>query len=359
MLLWIAGLLGGSALAQQVDLHEALIRSSRVGVLPFANLSGVTSASGDVLSLVRIELTRKAADVADSATTAASLRKLRIRNASELSVDEARSLARDLDVRYLLIGSVERYQQLDSAAEVAVSARLLDVATGNIVWVSAATLKQNPSTRLLGLGSKGNVSRLARSAVNSLLKDFRYSRKPGSRVVTDLRLKRKKSEPLPCRKIALVTFGNETATNFAGNMVADQLYAALFRRGFELVDPGRVREVMVAGQDLMQGEISDTLLQKLRDDLGVDFVLTGTVSRFETNRSEFADAPVVAFEARLIDTATANLVWAKTVSREGADSAWILGIGYCHSLLELSNRLARVFAADIPVTRRKIEDGVK
>lgn len=326
----------------------------RVAIMPLSNYSAWTAAPVEALPLLREELLRRSVDVADSAATAAALRKLRIRNAAELSGADARALADDLNVRYLLMGAVDRCLEADSAAEVALSARLLDAQSGAVVWTAAVNFRQDPSTTLLGLGRQGHRQQLLRIAAKQLVKEFRVQRKPRSRIVTALALNPRTPLPLSGRKIAVVTFGNESATNFAGHIVAGQLFAELFRRGFDLLDPGRVREIMIAGKDLMQGEISADLLTRLHDDLQADYVLTGTVSHFESARADNSAAPSVAFEARLVESATARAVWAVALQREGRDSAGLLDIGYCHSLLELSDRMVRDLVHRIPVQRTRL-----
>jgi hypothetical protein len=156
-------------------------------------------------------------------------------------------------------------------------------------------------------------------------------------------------DTLPCNRILLLTFGNETSVRFAGHVVTNQILSALHQSGFDIVDPGRVREVMLSQREFMQGEISTKLRSKLYEELGVDFILTGTVSHYTTIRSpQMLDEPTVTFEARLIDARQGNIVWARAFAREGKDTAWILNFGHVYGLGTLSNRMARKLARAIP-----------
>jgi TolB-like protein len=345
-LFWLAAASFASA-----DL-SLVMRSSRVAVMPFGNLSEAPEASRSVMSLVRQRLEARSVELADSAALMAVLRKYRVRNTTELSATDAQSVAEEVSVRYLLLGSIDRYTETDSSAEVALSARLLDVATSNVVWAGSATEYGDPRVRLLGVGAHHPLT-LAQYAADDLLKDFRLGRPQNSPIVQAVRLRGEDPLERPCHKVMLVTFGNESETNFAGNIVANEVLTALLHRGFSLVDPGRVREMMLGSKDLVQGEISRELLVKCGRDLGADFVLTGTVSRFESQRGQLFEEPAVAFEARLIDTKKGDVVWAKMYSRDGKDSAWLFNIGYVHGLADLSRRMCRQLVWDLPVIRSR------
>jgi len=347
LLLW--GALGAVA---DADL-SALMKLSNVAILPFANLAETPDATVPVMMRVRSELTRKTVALADSNSVAGALRKYRVRNTSELDLAETQSVALESSSRYLLTGSIDRYATGDSTAEVALSARLLDVGAGTIVWANSVALHKDPRVNFLGLGSH-RVDWLAKDAVHELFESFRLQFPLRMKMVQAIRQKGKTPPELPCRKVLLVTFGNESDTHFAGNILANELLSAMLRRGFTLVDPGRVRETMLDSRELMQGEISTDLLKKCRDELGADFVLTGTVSRFESVRDASFDDPAVAFEARLVDTQRGDLVWAKTYTRDGRDAAWMFDIGFVHGLAVLSEHLSRHVADDLPVRRARM-----
>lgn len=339
----------------QADLFKRLSQSSRVAVLPFTNYSGEPAALTEVMPLVQEQLQRRAADLVDPASVSAALRGNRIRNTSELASSEMLTLAAELNARYLLIGTIDRYSETDSVAEVAVSARLLDAASSSVAWAGWESKHFDPRPRFLKIGGAGHADILAQQVTRQLFQDFAYARPARDRVVRGLLLNGKRQPAVPCRKVAVVTFGNESPTNFAGNLIAGALLAALYRRGFELVDPGRVREVMLAERNVMQGEISVDLLRRCREELQADFVLTGTVSRFETAPDEAGDAPSIAVDARLIDAASGSLVWGRSLTREGRDSAGLFDIGYCHGLTPLCMRLARTLVATLPAQRVRPE----
>lgn len=332
---------------------DLLSQSSRVALLPFATLMEDPEIAPQVMAKVRKQLQANAVDLADSGAVADVLRKYRIRNTTDLSLGEAQSVAAETDARYLILGSVDRYDETDSTAEVAFSARLLDVPSSRIVWANSAVVHGDPRTHVFGMGAH-HAETLAMRAIRELFKGFRHDVPPKQKMVQAIRMRGGNPVERPCRKIVIVTFGNESATHFAGNIVANELFSALFKRGFTLIDPGRVREIMLDSKKLMQGEISSQLMARCNQDLGADFVLTGTVSRFESVRGPQFEEPTVAFEARLIDVTKGEVVWAKTYSREGKDSSWIFNLGYVHGLTIMSQRLTHRLAWDLPVRRARL-----
>jgi len=329
---------------------STVARSSRVAVLPFADLAEATDAVPRVMARVRSELTGKAVELADSNVIEDALRKHRIRDTAELDLAESQAVALESSSRYLLMGSIDRCDEGDSSAEVAFSARLLDVSSACIVWANSVAIERDPRTNFLGLGSH-RMDGLVKDAVRKLFRDFRTDPPPRMNVVQALKLDGRATPEIPCRRIMLVTFGNESETHFAGNIIANELLSALTKRGFVVIDPGRVREMMLTAKELMQGEISPDLLKKCGAELGADLLLTGTVSRFVSVRGQLYDEPAVSFEARLLDVKRGEPVWAKSYSREGKNSSWIFSWGYVHGLTQLSERMSRRLADDLPVRR--------
>ena len=175
---------------------------------------------------------------------------------------------------------------------------------------------------LLMLGKAATPADLAPPVAAAALPAFSPEPRPlPARRVQAIHAPHHRADVRACRRIAVVIMGNESATRFAGHIVTNQLLAALHRAGFTIVDPGRVRELMLDARELTQGEMSAALLARCRDELGADFLLTGSVSDYSSSRLAGFDAPSAAFEARLIDTARGDLIWARSYAREGKDSA--------------------------------------
>ncbi len=337
----LCGTLGAQTLPDSVALS-----ATRLVLLPPANLSGTAAAAQIVTAALRQTLARRV-ELVDSGAVADVLRAHRIRSTSELSGAEVATLARELQTRYLFVGSIDRYQSQDSSAEVALSARLIDATTGEVVWLSHANAQADRRTRVLMLGKNATPAGLTPHVTARLCRHFRLNPSRQTRHVRAIHAPRHRADIRVCRRVAVVIMGNESATRFAGHIVTNQLLAELQRAGFSAVDPGRVRELMLNAQELTQGEIAAGLLTRCRDELGADFLLTGSVSDYASSRDAGFDAPRAAFEVRLIDTTRGDLIWAKNYARTGEDSAWLFNFGYVHGLTGLSHRMAREAAHDL------------
>jgi TolB-like protein len=333
------------ALHAQSGLDSLFGDSRRVALIPPANLSGTPTAAPIVTPALRHALAARVA-LADSDSVSAILREYRIRNTSELSGADVEHLARDLHARYLFVGGIDQYLPGDSSAEVALSARLIDAVSGELVWLNHAAVHSDQRTRLLMLGDAPQPSGLIHRAVRELCRGFRVPPSAGNGIRA-IHTPGHRADIHPCRRVAVLIMGNESDTRFAGYIITNQLLTTLHRAGFAVIDPGRVRELMLDARELTQGEMSAALLARCRNELGADFLLTGSVSDFTSTRSSAFDQPSVAFEARLIDTARGDLVWARSYARTGRDSATLFNLGYVHGLTELSFSMARQVAHDL------------
>jgi TolB-like protein len=339
----------------QIDLYEAFVKSPRAAVLPFANLAEVPEVIPEIMEAVRAELQRKSIEIADPDSVATVLRKYRVRNTAELTVRQVETLSDALLVDYLIVGAVDRYQQTETSAEVALSARLLCAASVNNEWSASVAIHSDDRFALLGLGRMRQANELAKRVVTKLFRDLGRRRLSRDTSVRAIRVHgTNQQDTQPCRRVSVLAFANDSPVRFAGHIVTNQLLSALYRSGFEVVDPGRVREIMLRNGALFQGEISKELLSEFHEELGVDFVLTGTVSRYTTVRTpQLVDEPSVALEARLVDTQRGEVVWGQSFAREGKDSAWLFDVGYVHGLATLSQRTAQRVARTIPAVRSR------
>ena len=315
----------------------------------------IPEVTPDIMEIIRTELTRKSIELADPVAVSQVLRKYRVRNTSELSVHQVQILSKELVVGYLVVGSIDRYLQTETSAEVALSARILSAPSIHIEWSASVALHTDEAFAPLGIGRIPQVERLTHRAVMKLLKDVRLQMSPKRRQVYQIRIRNKShQETPPCQRLLLLPFGNETPTRFAGRIVTQQMLSALHRAGFEIIEPGRVREEMLSKHDYMRGETSVELRSGFLEDLGADFILTGTVSRFVTVRTpQMLDEPSAAFEVRLVDVRKGEIVWAEILECEGEKSPWPFKLGYIHGLGTLSNRMVKKIVRKLPAVRSR------
>ena len=331
----------------QVDIFHAFYRTSRVAVLPFLNLSGLPEATTPIMESIHLKLNNMAIETANDSVVRQILRQYRIRNTSDLSVSDMQTVANDLDVRYLLVGVIDRFALADSSAEIALSARLIDAATTEVVWAKSIAFSRDPRTRILSVGSRTDTSKVIANTTNKLLRQFNFFRPNQLRPIDTIKFGGDLSNSVPCATMVVVAFANETGTPFAGNLISNQIFSALHRRGFNITDPGRVRELMLASRELIQGEVTKNLLSVFADGLGADLVLTGVVTEFSIVRQEPFPQPAVSFQARLIDPRHNTVVWSKHYERSAGPGTFPASLKITHGLAELSNKLAQQMATDL------------
>ena len=340
------------AFTQQNSLAVAT-NGTRVAVLPFADYAEEPAALMQVMRLVRDDLKQRSADVVTADATMDVLRRYRIRTTNELSVDQMQKLSADLDAAFLLVGSLDRYVASGEGAEVALSARLIHVPTTEIAWTASADVHTQDGIRPLDIGTIRDAAQVTQRAVDELFTDFCYRRPEHIARVAAVRLHGNGNErTLPCQSLAVLPFANETSLHFAGSILSQRMLPALADAGFDVVDPGRVREVMLDEGDVTPGKATTSLLKLCQEQISADLILTGTVSHLIGADVTSFDTPVeLEVEARLIDPRTGDVVWAKTL-RVGSDDGHLLfGTGTMHGVGSVMDHLAAKLAHSIPVRR--------
>lgn len=352
---FVSLLVAGIAPAQEIDVYHALVKSSRVIVLPFLNLSSWPGVRDEIMLEVRAELAGQGVELADPVQTAEFLRRSRLRNTAELSIDDLQALSSELSAAYILTGTIHRFECSVEAAELSLAARLIYVPELTVEWAQSAAYYSGGPVSLLSTNIGGDTSRVIRSGARRLVDGFSLSPRHPRRAVSAVRGKHgSERKTYPCRTIALLPIANETATEFGGEMITDQLYAALYRRGFQITEVGRVREAMLSGNDLTRGESSLATVQRLREELAVDLVLTGTVSTLtSTEATRYGDPPAIALELRLVDTATGLVIWSRNYSRSGEAAGGLFGTGKVESAALMSRDLARDAVRSLKIDRAR------
>lgn len=149
----------------------------RTAVLPLENLTSDQTAGEKVRRVVVSELLAGGViDVVEPGQVNRVLTQQGIQSPQALLPAEIKKLGTALDVQALILGSVETFERVSqaavSSAEVSITLRAVDVATGTIVWsVSERAGGVGLAGRLFGLGGVGlseAASQVARKAVRTL-----------------------------------------------------------------------------------------------------------------------------------------------------------------------------------------------
>lgn len=130
----------------------------KVAVLPLENLSTDQLAGERVRKSVVSELLAAGVlDVIETAQVNRVLGEQQIQSVSSMSAKQIQEVAKGLGVQALVVGSVDAYDRINvgggSFAEVAVTLRAVDAATGEIVWsTSKSAGGAGVMGRLFGFG---------------------------------------------------------------------------------------------------------------------------------------------------------------------------------------------------------------
>ena len=326
--------LAAGALAQP-DSIDVAARSPRVALLPFANYAETPVTLPEVMALVRTELLRNDVELVTADAISETVVMFGMRITYELGVAQIQQVTDDLSAAFLLMGSVDRYVESVQGTEIALTARLLAVPAMSIEWTATSAVHTADGFKPLEIGTIRSPKRVMRRAVRKLLDDFRFERSPRTDHVQEVRLR-------------------EHDVTHTGNVVTQRVVAALFGEGFSVIEPGRVRESMLANGDVTPGRATADLLKLCGDETGAELVLTGTVSEFEGATSMgFERVPSVAVEARLIDSRDGTVVWARTLRCDGTAGAQLFGTGTVHGLGSVTDQLAARLAKSIPVRKAR------
>ncbi len=143
-------------------------------------------------------------------------------------------------------------------------------------------------------------------------------------------------------KIAILPFENLSAKEGAGKMAGSIFLVKMLGTGtFAISDPGVVEEALGAERVRLTSHIPLSVLKKLGEEMGVHYILMGTVLENEmqvlTGSSGGGQVPSVSITARIVEVASGKVVWADARARRGTDFEKIFGIGRIYSTSKLMN----------------------
>jgi TolB-like protein len=147
-------------------------------------------------------------------------------------------------------------------------------------------------------------------------------------------------------RVAVVPFDSASLqTESAGRIVTQEVVTGLLGTGiFDVVEPGSVYQALSEqGARNIYG-LDPVTMQKLQERLGpVRAYVVGVVQEYGEVRVGPATYPSISVNARVLDGQTGAILWSGSVSRTGADSEKLFGIGAVYS----PGRLARAVVQDL------------
>ncbi|MHB8174019.1 MAG: hypothetical protein ACYDFU_06115 [Nitrospirota bacterium] len=147
-----------------------------VAVMPFVNVSKDKEAGLKARDLFITELYISGAfkDVVDEGQMVEVMKKLKLRGTDNIGKDTLKTFGDSLGVQAIIFGTVEEYnERSNKGAQFAVSLRMVDVDTGQILWLGDSS-KEGGGTiaEALGLSDGPTVIDVARDVLANLVDDL-------------------------------------------------------------------------------------------------------------------------------------------------------------------------------------------
>lgn len=328
----------------------AVAQRPRIAVFPVQNASGgaapvraLTDALDGALGLTTLDvLPRRELDLV--------LANHRMRFTGGVDPPMAKVLREELGVEAVLVPTLEAYAP-DAPPKVAIGVRLVATRERPVVlWADAVARSGEDAPGFLGLGRitrSADLERVVAGAVARSVERWVAVGDPGPSCGADRRFRPRRTFRAPVlddvgrRTVAVLPFVNETSRRGAGDVVVNQVVAQLARSGaFEVLDPGAVREKLLAHRIVLEGGVSVDNAMTLLTLLDADLILSGAVQTYEA-RAGTRGAPKVELTAFVLDRRTSELVFSSASSGDGDRGVWFFGAGRVHTTSALSCRMIR------------------
>jgi TolB-like protein len=148
---------------------------TKIAIIPFENVSGQPDADKRVTNIFLTSLYSSGLfDVVDMGEVEKSLIEERVRSLSDMNYQIIRNVANRLHVQALVLGTVEEYQMVrtgtDEVPVVSISARIVDAASGEILWVMSHSRAGSDREKLFGMGRIESFSKLTGVVVDEMVR---------------------------------------------------------------------------------------------------------------------------------------------------------------------------------------------
>jgi TolB-like protein len=167
-----------SKMVSQKRVEQKLPAGSRVGVLPFENLTDSENAAEIVTSYFNQDLLAESRwRTVDYGEVYEGMRKLRIRSISTITREQLKSLGEEVGIDYVLAGSVTEYEEHDNhylgrLPLVSFVTRLVNCSSGETVWVATQNGRGDEGEILFGIGAVRSAENLSRRMVQNAVNEI-------------------------------------------------------------------------------------------------------------------------------------------------------------------------------------------
>jgi len=296
----------------------------RIALFPFVNLSDDRDALRYVMPVLRKRLEDRGFEVVDEDSLNRFLLRERIRATGYISREMAGKIGKELDVRAVLLGSVNLFFRGKNPA-VGLSARLVDSSSGLILWADSASAAGDDFTTILGLGRIESMDGLLPRVADRLLASFTTIPSPEGAG--------------HAYRIAVMPFRNNSGVRDAGMIATYMFLVELFKSpGFEPVEYGEVRRAIVDLRVRERGELDYKDMEALSKSLSVDGFLVGTVERYSDGLKALTP-PEVSITARIVDAREKRVLWCDSCQQGGDDGIIVLDWGRIRTVDKVASRV--------------------
>ncbi len=197
-----------------------------------------------------------------------------------------------------------------------------------------------------------NLKTLARNILVVLVIAVFFAGCKDSGPSTNIYVKNGKTKRL---RIAVLPFDNVSKDPDAGRVLTNTVITYLLSTGnFDVVEPGVINAAMGAeGVRLSEG-VTMEICQKLQPKLSADAYIVGMVEEYGEVRIGADSYPSISFSTRLVNAHTADIIWAATISKTGADNVKLFDIGRISSLGKLSKQAVNAMAVSLSRSKNDI-----
>jgi hypothetical protein len=349
------GVGGASTTAEAADEAAGGARVSLVAVLPVENLTGRAAPLEEVRGRIERALLERGAALLSPEQVDELLRAVRVRYTGGVGDATAEAFRSKGGVDAVLVTDLGTYEVSDPP-RVTLEARLVSL-TGEVpspVWATEAALAGDDAPGAFDLGLVGDPEELLDRAVRHVadgLIAFLASGPRGGEVTppradsrfAPRRLYVAKDAPAfgtDARRVAVMPFLNDSLRRGAGDAVAIQFVRELVEMGgVEVIEPGRVRDVLLDTRIVQEGGISQSQADLLRGILDADLVIAGRVSEFQEAMG--TSSPRVELSVYGLDTRKRQAVWLARTYAEGTKHVFFFGLGEVRSASRLTRELVR------------------
>lgn len=285
--------------------------NERIALLPFENFSEDKNALTFIMPVLKNRLEAKGVEVLNEESLKVFLLKERIRSTGYISKDMARKLGEELNVKAILVGSVNSFFTGENPSA-GFSARLINSADGSLLWANHASATGNDFITILGLGRVTTIDMLTYKVLDKLLESFSITT-PNKVAESTYR-------------IAVMPFQNKSKIKNAGMIAAYMFIVELFKNNnFEPIEYGEVRSLIVDFRIMEKGELDFKKTEAISKSSGVDGIIVGTVETY--SEGEGTVPPGASIDARLIDARRNKILWCDSYQSKGDDDIVILDWG--------------------------------